>query len=554
MRKMYSAEIVGLQSPTTVAVITGPGAEEQWKSEVARYSNIRHPNLFHLYGITSSGGIHALIFHDDLVPWPPYFCHEYDASHFFQVFFCISMRTQVHGANQHVQHISGRPLGLGDYTVWIRPSKGALHIELTPPESRANVFDPVEKLHALLPPSSSLLNPPHPSELMRSISLESYHGICSWDLAYDDWFTPPTGMQTQLGSIVHVPNLADGGGKLHEGFQVAAIPGFDDITSFWCTEDTHVDGAWTLMLLEEGTVILPEGWIRVDSTCVVDRYCLCTDVNPTILKAWVAQASHVFASLEITGNRHEYVFLHCWRVIMQLSGPVEDLPPGYVFLCPPAYQLTGNGRYQVPECPAYWSLDPSGAQRLTREEAARMGFPQFELDIKMGGFSWSEEDYAGIREFHVAKGYDPDSLHVAKDLRYRLYDLACEKDELHAFLRHFGKDGESNASIEVASSEMDKTGSIFGEENDSVEDDSEAPATSGVDESYAFIEMTDSEMDRPRWIVGEQDDSVEDVPGVYQSSQFDEAEITQPSPPGMFVIYVQLALIGLCFALTLCGL
>ncbi|KAJ7609492.1 hypothetical protein FB45DRAFT_368108 [Roridomyces roridus] len=95
VRKMYSAEIVGLQSPTTVAVISGPGAEEQWQNEVARYSNIRHPNVLHLYGITSNGRIHALIFHDVLVPWRD-FGRQWDTCHVSKVFFITSMKTQIH--------------------------------------------------------------------------------------------------------------------------------------------------------------------------------------------------------------------------------------------------------------------------------------------------------------------------------------------------------------------------------------------------------------------------------------------------------------------------
>ncbi|KAJ7635415.1 hypothetical protein FB45DRAFT_1026298 [Roridomyces roridus] len=548
VRRMYSAEIVGLQSPLTMAVITGPGAEEQWKNEVACYSNIRHPTILQLYGITSNGGIHALIFHDDLVAWLRYFWDEYDTSHFSQVLFYSSMRTQIHGADQHVQHISGRRLGLTDYTVWIRPSKGVLHIELVPPESRASVFDPLEKYHTPLPPSFSLINPPHPSELMRSISLEAYHDICSWDLPSRHWFTAPTGMHIQLGSIYYVPNLAAEGVKLDKAFLIAGIPGVDDIASFWYTADDHVDNYWNPILFDEGTVISPEtGWIRyrVDSTSVVDGYCLCTDVDPAIVKAWVAQALHIFTSLDIHMNREDYVLREHWRLLMQFSGPLDDLPPGYIFLCPP--DQFASDRYQVPGCPAYWSLDPSGVERLPPEEATGMGFPEFELDVKIRGLSWTEDGYAGMREFHATKGYDPDTLDVAKALGYPRYDIACEKDELHAYrkLRHFGKDGESYASIEEPNSQTDQTGSFVGKENDSVEDDSENPAVSGVNESYASSEVADSETDQTGSFVGEEDDSVED--GVLQSNQIADEELTQPSPCGMLVIYVQLVLIGTIF-------
>ncbi|KAJ7636468.1 hypothetical protein FB45DRAFT_742742 [Roridomyces roridus] len=116
---------------------------------------------------------------------------------------------------------------------------------------------------------------------------------------------------------------------------------------------------------------------------------------------------------------------------MYFSGPLEDLPQGYIFLCPPD-QLASDGRYQVSDA-AYWSVDPSGAERLTPEEAARVGFPEFQLNIQLLGLRWAEDLYAGLREFHAAKGYDPDSPDLAKDLGYPLFEITCDKDKLQAY-------------------------------------------------------------------------------------------------------------------------
>ncbi|KAJ7744826.1 hypothetical protein B0H14DRAFT_3167482, partial [Mycena olivaceomarginata] len=69
MRRMYKAWIPGLQSVMTAALFQGEGAEEQWREMISRYSNLRHPNLLQLYGIASTRGLHAAVFHDDLVPY-----------------------------------------------------------------------------------------------------------------------------------------------------------------------------------------------------------------------------------------------------------------------------------------------------------------------------------------------------------------------------------------------------------------------------------------------------------------------------------------------------
>ncbi|KAJ7609497.1 hypothetical protein FB45DRAFT_702687, partial [Roridomyces roridus] len=83
----------------------------------------------------------------------------------------------------------------------------------------------------------------------------------------------------------------------------------------------------------------------------------------------------------------------------------------------------------------YWSLDPTGTEGLTPEEAKQMGFPNFELDIKIRGFYWADDLYAGMWEFYTSKGYDPETLDVARDLGYPLCEISCEKEELHAYCK-----------------------------------------------------------------------------------------------------------------------
>ncbi|KAJ7858600.1 hypothetical protein B0H13DRAFT_1471805, partial [Mycena leptocephala] len=69
-----------------------------------------------------------------------------------------------------------------------------------------------------------------------------------------------------------------------------------------------------------------------------------------------------------------------------------------------------------PDCPAYWSLDPAGVKRLGTEEAVHFGFPSIELTTTVFGRSWDASVYAGLRQFHRAKGFDPDSQEVASHL------------------------------------------------------------------------------------------------------------------------------------------
>ncbi|KAJ7017337.1 hypothetical protein C8F04DRAFT_920109, partial [Mycena alexandri] len=71
----------------------------------------------------------------------------------------------------------------------------------------------------------------------------------------------------------------------------------------------------------------------------------------------------------------------------------------------------------------YWSLDPSGANRLSTEEATRRGFPAIRLTTKVFGHYWDTSVYAGLRQFHRAKGFDPDSQDIALHLGLPLFQL-----------------------------------------------------------------------------------------------------------------------------------
>ncbi|KAJ6532519.1 hypothetical protein B0H19DRAFT_965839, partial [Mycena capillaripes] len=152
--------------------------------------------------------------------------------------------------------------------------------------------------------------------------------------------------------------------------------------------------------------------------------------------AWLAQANHIFNSLGIRSNFHEYdisdhfaVFVEAIQCQLRLLGPIDNLPPGYLFLCPLAEiptELPGHSR--IPACAAYWSRDPSGAERLSAEEARNEGFPDIALRMLALGMSWDDGVYTGIHHLHEAKGFAPWSQEVATELGCPLYQVSCEGD------------------------------------------------------------------------------------------------------------------------------
>jgi hypothetical protein len=116
----------------------------------------------------------------------------------------------------------------------------------------------------------------------------------------------------------------------------------------------------------------------------------------------------------------------------------ETLPSGYLFLCPLKNLQTPEVGFQLTKYQAYWSLNPSGTYKLSVEDALSLGFPApMPLKIKLRVRDWGEREYTGLRQFHQAKGFDPDSQDVARHLRYPLYQVLPQLEPPFAHSLYF---------------------------------------------------------------------------------------------------------------------
>lgn len=105
---------------------------------------------------------------------------------------------------------------------------------------------------------------------------------------------------------------------------------------------------------------------------------------------------------------------------------MADISPkdGYLFLCPLEDLQSGDvsgKRFRHPDLAAYWSLDPSGIERLSHWKANILGFPSLAFKMKIWGRSWDDSVYSGLRQFHRGKGFDPESQDVARHMGIPLY-------------------------------------------------------------------------------------------------------------------------------------
>ncbi|KAJ6462948.1 hypothetical protein C8R45DRAFT_841465 [Mycena sanguinolenta] len=149
------------------------------------------------------------------------------------------------------------------------------------------------------------------------------------------------------------------------------------------------------------------------------------DVSTSDDGPWLSQLNHIFTALRISSDFQDYVVVDEIHSELSVSTAEGNVPKGFLFLCPPVDFRTGPSSFKWPDLPAYWSLDLTGTDRLTPEEAASLGFPPFRLSTEIWGKSWDTSVYAGIRQFHKAKGFDPDSQHVARHLDHPLYQVSA---------------------------------------------------------------------------------------------------------------------------------
>ncbi|KAJ7881456.1 hypothetical protein B0H13DRAFT_2540459, partial [Mycena leptocephala] len=75
----------------------------------------------------------------------------------------------------------------------------------------------------------------------------------------------------------------------------------------------------------------------------------------------------------------------------------------------------------------YWAFDPAGLDQLTNEVAEDIGLPTLEFSIEYFAMISDDRYNDLIREFHAAKGFDPDSQDAAIAMGYPLIDIEAMK-------------------------------------------------------------------------------------------------------------------------------
>ncbi|KAF7337295.1 hypothetical protein MSAN_02282100 [Mycena sanguinolenta] len=388
-RTVYHAEIRGEPGTVTVAMYQGDGAEEEWRKDIMKYESIWHANIMQLYGPVSTKGLCAMVFHDGRFQHLP----------ILTAYIMAYCYTEFKKATNYISDVLQKPSMYGEIPVWIRPPTGELCLDLvqeTLEPSVGRVWWGPSRILRL--ETISLDAPDSEDMLISSLSVAGFKFLLNTplDRGFFSWIL-------NMGPV-----------ELH--WDQYGAPG----------------------------KLMPNSWIRYNSHRISTLKLELWHQFPSydIEMAWLAQANHIFAELQELEHAENYVCTYEVRFILRIAGK-NHIPKGYLFVCPPQDFRTGTEHhgnlYQWPACPAYWSLDPSGADRLSTEDIKILGFPAIHIETIIFGKSWHRSAYEGLQRFHQGKGFDPNSWEVARQLGYPLYEVLGDLSSEVPFPVHRGE-------------------------------------------------------------------------------------------------------------------
>ncbi|KAK7046202.1 hypothetical protein R3P38DRAFT_67678 [Favolaschia claudopus] len=409
----------------TVATYQGDNAEREWKEEVDRCMDIRHESILQLYGTVRCRNTWVAVFHGaDLIRFDDFsldYCHS-------PILECYVYVYAHHDRNEVDFYLDSNfgcnmPDRVG---LLINRSNGRLCIDLESDrdfdlswtislfsENLAEPLSPVE-----------ILSPSNLSYIVKTLTLDQCHKfIYAWKSSL------PINIPISSTDTAHFGGIYCTAGD-NSSLQVVALPQL--------RSDREITGVLTRVFWGHNYVDYDSdcGFTRISYSEVTqgDQFCVqYFFIDRSTRSAWMSQANHIFALLDVESDLDRYVFVARIRVTVELRRPRKHSnpsPEGYLFMCPSQDFLTGPATFKCPKCPWYWSLDPSGAEKLDEKKATELGFPTIHSSIEIEVKSWDEFAYEGLCDFHERKGFNPYSRDMAVELNEPFYELFSDEEPL----------------------------------------------------------------------------------------------------------------------------
>ncbi|KAJ6565898.1 hypothetical protein DFH09DRAFT_463023 [Mycena vulgaris] len=330
------------------------------------------------------------------------------------------------------------------YAPWIRESTGHLCIDVgatstSAPAHAAALDDPVADVVCLTSGSKNI-----EQALLSEMELDDIHTILCYGKIRESEISIWAG-DVEFGSMWDTNPESDFAPCFAEEkrfFSGALTLADVQKDTPWMYEDTSTGRRYDC----PPTDVVDGGWTRIDIQALdggkfrgpargVHHFVRAVQLGRAhdVQKWWLSQANHVLRDDKYPGF-YEKCFLvthlsftisiwnpqdsHTLRGTFMVDAPIT---PVYLFLFPPQLRLKDgelSARIPYPGEAFYWSHDPRGRDRLSEAAVHALGLPSVFLQARVGGPAWTQANYALLAEFHCAKGFDPTSMDVARDLGY----------------------------------------------------------------------------------------------------------------------------------------
>ncbi|KAJ7642197.1 hypothetical protein FB45DRAFT_366286 [Roridomyces roridus] len=368
----------------------------------------RHPNILQIFGLSNHSGLYAAVTHEDMMPYLE-FLAVHRPSPFMRVYLQACWRLDFDSVLAYDKTFLSKT-----WTSWIRRSSGRLCIEL----EDTDIVEPLTSVWQHdFPVDAPLVlnNPAFERQAVQMLTEVSYRAICFSELAEDQQLCSFTRAEARVGVLAFFPL----------GVQpnccpdiVAHLPVLNESVNL------HEPLSWMLYWdFNRLRRVNVSGWNRFNTSQLTEI----ANIHLGIWHKdyWLPQANHILRHLQVTSNHEKYVFVHNINFFLDFSKARGlDFPKGYLFVCPPDHLRTGPDSFAWPQCPWFWSMDPNGDYPLTEKDALSLGFPQIQMETRIRGLSWPSSVYEGLRTFHAAKGFDPDSEELAHQLGIPLLEVS----------------------------------------------------------------------------------------------------------------------------------
>ncbi|KAF7374275.1 hypothetical protein MSAN_00310500 [Mycena sanguinolenta] len=406
-RRTYSARVKGRRSDMTVAVYQGHNAEERCRNGGGTSINIPAYAIRNSCRSMVSQGLPVFM------PQSSMMAHLVS----LQEIYWLCRRSSL--ATAYLDAYFGLELcHHGSYTLWMRRSSGRLCVDLSP-----NTFErpllpavlPGEVPHIPIPP----LPRDQDAAIIEGLTLRQHleiinhcHRVSLWS---SDFLLLDS--QVKLGALLYASS------DFEHPVEIASPPACQFEDSGW---KLRFRGSFS----PAKPMCMKNGWTRFNYSSAKTTGMATREIqSPHVAIDWLSQANYILSGLGIISDFEHYRIVHGIDYWLSFSATSKVSPKGgYLFLCPLAHLGSPDGSFRPPSVAAYWSVDPSGIQRLTPQKAEMLGFPHVEFKMKVWTRTWDESVYAGIRQFHGGKGFDPDSQDVARLIGLPLYESSWLDD------------------------------------------------------------------------------------------------------------------------------